>query len=175
MKIVCNLVLTSPSIYKGGICMKKYFLYVVALFGFTLMGCSNTNELAVGKPPNAYIEIDNKKFETKLGTYCWQGDGKSECVDTAGPVELLEGKKPIKVKSGENITFVMDYEPKPNKFHVVQISNNKETEVIVTDNRFTAPTQPGVYYYSYGVWWMDEKEANLSHGDAFYAFVLEVD
>jgi hypothetical protein len=154
--------------------MKKYFLYFMALFGLTIMGCSNNNGLSGVKPPKAFIEIDNKKFETTLGTYCWQGDRKAECVDTGGPVELLEGKGPIKVKSGENITFVMDYEPKPNEFHVVQISNNKETEVMVKDNRFTAPTQSGVYYYSYGVWWMDEKEANLSHGDAFYAFILEV-
>ena len=50
----------------------------------------------------------------------------------------------------------------------------KELEVVVKDNHFTAPTQKGVYYYSYGVWWMDGKEENLSHGDAFYAFVLEV-
>ncbi|MBG9453761.1 hypothetical protein ABE61_06600 [Lysinibacillus sphaericus] len=147
--------------------MKKYFLYVVALLGLTIIsGCSNTEE-----PPKAFIEIENKKFETTLGTYCWQ----NRCVDTAGPVELLEGQTPIKVKSGENITLGLDYETKPNKFHVAQISGNKETEVVVKDNRFTAPTQRGVYYYSYGVWWIDEKEANVSNGDAFYAFVLEVE
>ncbi|MGE7673155.1 hypothetical protein ACQKMV_06155 [Lysinibacillus sp. NPDC094403] len=151
--------------------MRKYFLYLVALFGLTIMGCSNTNGLSGGEPPKVYIDIDNKKFETTLGTYCWQ----NTCVDTAGPVERLAGKKPIKVKSGENITLIMDYEPKPSEFHLVQISNNKETEVMVNDNSFTAPTQRGVYYYSYGIWWKDEKEANLSHGDAFYAFVLEVD
>ena len=54
------------------------------------------------------------------------------------------------------------------------MSENKETEVVVKDNQFTAPTQKGINYYSYGAWWMDEKEENLSHGDAFYAFVLEV-
>ena len=150
---------------------KKYFLYLASLFGLTLMGCSNTNGLPGGKPPKVYIEIDNKKFETTLGTYCWP----NKCVDTAGPVELLEGQKPIKVKAGENIILVMEYEPKPNEFSVVQMNDKKETEVMVKDNRFTAPTQRGVYYYSYGVWWKDEKEANLSRGDAFYAFALEVD
>ncbi|WP_185903366.1 hypothetical protein [Lysinibacillus sphaericus] len=150
---------------------KKYFLYLAALFGLILMGCSTTNGLSGEKPPKVYIEIDNKKFETTLGTYCWP----NKCVDTAGPVELLEGKKPIKVKSGENITLVMNYELKPNKFNVVLMNDKKETEVMVKDNRFTAPTQRGVYYYSYGVWWKDEKEANVSRGDAFYAFALEVD
>jgi len=152
--------------------MKKYFLYVVALLGLTFItGCSSTDGLSGEIPPKAFIEIENKKFETTLGTYCWQNG----CVDTAGPVELLEGQKPIKVKSGETITLVLDYETKPNEFHVAQISGNKETKVVVKDNRFTAPTQRGVYYYSYGVWWMDEKEANVSNGDAFYAFVLEVE
>lgn len=46
----------------------------------------------------------------------------------------------------------------------------KITEVAVKDNTFQAPIQKGTYYYSYGVWWMDEKEANVAHGDAFYYF-----
>jgi hypothetical protein len=50
------------------------------------------NHLSGERPPSAYIEIDNKRFETKLGTYCWQTKGKGICVDTAGPVELLEVK-----------------------------------------------------------------------------------
>jgi uncharacterized protein YceK len=29
------------------------------------------NHLSGEMPPSAYIEIDNKRFETKLGTYCW--------------------------------------------------------------------------------------------------------
>jgi hypothetical protein len=153
--------------------MNKRLLILVIFIGLILIGCSNEG-LSGGKPPKAFVEIDNERFETTLGTYCWQGGGKGTCIDTAGPIELLEGKKPIQVKPGENLTFVMDYEPKPNEFHVVQMSENKETEVVVKDNHFTAPTQKGVYYYSYGVWWMDEKEENLSHGDAFYAFVLEV-
>ncbi|RKJ26985.1 hypothetical protein D7X33_43085, partial [Butyricicoccus sp. 1XD8-22] len=99
---------------------------------------------------------------------------KSTCVDTAEPVELLKNENPIQVKAGEEITFEMDYEPKPNEFHVIQTNENNETEIVMEDNHFTAPMEKGVYYYSYGVWWMDKKEANVSNGDAFYAFVLEV-
>ena len=153
--------------------MNKRLLILVIFIALILIGCSNEG-LSGGKPPKAFIENDNERFETTLGTYCWQGGGKGTCIDTAGPIELLEGKKPIQVKSGENLTFVMEYEPKPNEFHVVQMSENKEAEVVVKDNHFNAPTQKGVYYYSYGVRWMDGKEENLSHGDAVYAFVLEV-
>lgn len=47
-------------------------------------------------------------------------------------------------------------------------------EIEVNDQKFTAPDEKGIYYYSYGVWWMDEKEENVSNGDASYVFVLEV-
>jgi len=51
---------------------------------------------------------------------------------------------------------------------------NDENEVLIEENSYIAPIRKGTYYYSYGVWWMDDKEENVSHGDAFYAFVLEV-
>lgn len=149
--------------------MNKCLFILLVLFGLTIMGCSK-EEMSGEKPPEVYIQIGNEKYETKLGTYCWKGT----CVDMAGPVELLKGKEPIKVNPGEKISFIMDYEPKPNEFHLTQFSESNENEVLVKENIFFAPTQKGVYYYSYGVWWMDDKEENLSHGDALYAFVLEV-
>ncbi|MDY0406767.1 hypothetical protein P5G51_016640 [Virgibacillus sp. 179-BFC.A HS] len=57
---------------------------------------------------------------------------------------------------------------------MLQLNKNKETEMQVSDNHFTAPLKAGKYYYSYSVWWMDEKEENVSNGDAAYRFVLEV-
>ncbi|MBS8263788.1 hypothetical protein DYI25_04935 [Mesobacillus boroniphilus] len=147
----------------------NYIFMVLIISGVFLVGCSN-NGLSGAEPPGAFVKIGNEKFETDLGTYCW----KATCVDTAGPVERLEGKEPIIVKKGETISFEMDYDPKPNEIHLIQYNDNQEKEVMVTDNKISAPTEPGIYYYSYGVWWMDEKEAHVSHGDAFYAFVLEV-
>lgn len=151
--------------------MNKWLVTLLFLVGLTLIGCSSSSNGMEGeKPPKAEIEVGNNSYETILGTYCWQ----AECVDTVGPEELLKGKEPIKIKPGEKITFVMNYEPKPNEFHVLQIGESEEVEVNVKDNSFTAPLQKGVYYYSYGVWWMDAKVENVSHGDAFYNFVIEV-
>jgi hypothetical protein len=99
---------------------------------------------------------------------------KQNVFDTAGPVELLANDEPIKIKSGEQITLTMDYTSKPNEIHLSQIKNNEEIEIEIKDQKFTAPDEKGIYYYSHGVWWMDEKEEKVSHGDAFYAFVLEV-
>ena len=159
--------------------MNKWFLPFIVLIGITIAGCSksesSTNKLTGSKPPIAMIKIGKEVFPTKLGSYCWKGLRESTCADTAGPVELLENVNPIQVQPGSEITFEMDYEPKPNKVHVIQINENKETDVLVEDSHFTAPLEKGIYYYSYSVWWMDKKEVNVSNGDAFYAFVLEVE
>lgn len=162
--------------------MRKFSIVTIMCFILILTACNgiftkNTDgsgNLSGNMPPIVNIEIDGVKHETKLGSYCWESNGKAECVDTAGPVELLANDEPIQIKSGEQITLTMDYTPKPNEIHLSQIKNNEEIEIEIKDQKFTAPDEKGIYYYSYGVWWMDEKEENVSHGDAFYAFVLEV-
>ncbi|WP_100009990.1 hypothetical protein [Lentibacillus sediminis] len=121
------------------------------------------------------IEVENNAFETTLGSYCWDGNGQSTCVDTNGSKQLLQGKDKIKVKPGEEITFAMDYEPQPNQFHVLQIGKNEEVEVSVTNNSFKAPLEKGIYYYSFAVWWMDEEVDNLSRGSADYHFFINVE
>lgn len=164
--------------------MKKFSIVIIMFFVLILTACNgvftkNTDGsgyLSGNKPPIVNIEIDDEKHETKLGSYCWGSNGKAECVDTTGPIELLKDDKPIPIDSGAQITLTMDYTPKPNEIHLTQIKNNDEMEMEIklNDQKFTAPDEKGIYYFSYGVWWMDEKEENVSHGDAFYAFVLEV-
>ncbi|MFS0614989.1 hypothetical protein [Lederbergia ruris] len=113
------------------------------------------------------IEIDGETCETILGSYYWDiSKGKSECVDTTGSVDLLKDKEPVQIKAGEKIKLKMDYTPKPNKIHLTQIKNGEQTEIELNDNQFTAPDRKGIYYYDYGVWWMDEEDENLSNGDA---------
>src|SRR4051812_40803519 len=106
--------------------MDKWLLALVILVGITLVGCSNNGTTGNGmtgeKPPIAFIKIGNETYDTKLGSYCWKGGTKSTCVDTAGPVELLENVNPTQVQPGEKVTFEMGYEPKPNEFHVIQIN-----------------------------------------------------
>ncbi|MFJ7935114.1 hypothetical protein [Sporosarcina sp. NPDC096371] len=149
--------------------MNKWLLVVLAFVGLNLMGCSN-NDISGEKPPKVFIGVGDDTYETKLGTYCWG----NTCVDTAGSIEMLADKEPIEVSPGETLSLVMDYEPKPNEFYVVQVSGEEETDVTVQDSRFNAPTEQGIYYYTYGAWWKDEEVENLSRGDAFYAFALEV-
>lgn len=135
-----------------------------------MFGCSN-EYLSGQKPPITSIEAGNEEYETTLGTYCW----KNTCADTVGPVELLKGKTPIKVRAGETISLNMDYKPEPNDHNLVQIVDENNNEIPLKDGQFTAPEKQGVYYYSYSARWMDDKKENVSHGDAFYAFILKVD
>lgn len=159
--------------------MKKFVVVSALLLVFILSGCGDTptenNGLSGDTPPNVSIEIDGESYETILGSYCWDiSKGESECVDTSGPVDLLKDEEPIQIKAGEQIKLNMDYTPKPNKMHLSQIDNDDEMEIEINDNQFTAPDEKGTYFYSYGVWWMDEEDEDLSHGDAFYAFAIEV-
>jgi hypothetical protein len=154
--------------------MSKWLSVAILFFILILTGCSTINGLKGKKPPKTIVQVENQTYDTKLGTYCWQSKGQGECVDTAGPVELLDGKKPIEVKPGDPVKIKMNYNPKPNEIHLTQINNNKESEILLVKNQFTAPINKGVYYYSYGVWWMDKKDEHTSHGDASYVFALEV-
>ncbi|WP_249260944.1 hypothetical protein [Virgibacillus pantothenticus] len=149
--------------------MRKVTVIVAIIFSVFIFS-SYSNELSGSKPPHVSIKTDNKHYDTKLGTYCWNG----ECVDTIEPVELLKNKEPIQVQAGEQITLNMDYTPKPNEIHLSQIKNDDETEIEVNHNQFTVPDEKGTYFYAYSVWWMDEEDDNLSHGNASYAFALEV-
>lgn len=88
---------------------------------------------------------------------------------------LLKDEDPVSVQPGEVVQFVMHVEPKPNKYDVTQMTaEGSPTEVAVKENSFHAPTEKGTYYYSYGLWWMDEHIGHQSNGDAFYCFVLQV-
>ncbi|GAK39096.1 hypothetical protein PUW24_21930 [Paenibacillus urinalis] len=139
-------------------------------------GTSNHSPLTGNKPPGVQIKIADQFYDTKLGTYCWSSNNMGVCVDTAGPVEHLEDVTPLKVSPEATIQFVMNYEPKPNQFSLQQYSGvNIHKKVSIENNAFTAPTQEGTYYYSYGAWWMDEENEQVSHGDAFYHFVIEVE
>ncbi|WP_088011658.1 hypothetical protein [Gottfriedia acidiceleris] len=154
--------------------MSKWLSASVLLLFLILTGCLAYYGFKGNKPPKTIVQVGNHTYDTKLGTYCWSMKGEGECVDTAGPVELLEGEKPIEVKPGENVRMIMNYSPKPNEIHLTQINNGKESEIVVVKNQFSAPINKGVYYYSYGVWWLNKKDEHLSNGDASYVFALEV-
>lgn len=165
--------------------MKKFNLLAAFILALLLVACSasngkNTNPTLEGdKPPSLFVEVADKEYETVLGSYCWNtpsidGEASAECIDTVGPVDLLKNQEPIQLKAGEEVRLKMNYSPKPNKIYLEQITEDGEIEIQVKDNQFFAPDEQGIYFYSYGAWWMDEEDKNLSLADAFYAFSLEI-
>jgi len=161
--------------------MKNFTFFGFLFIALIVSGCSGSNNKSTGeilsgdKPPNVIVEIDGETYETILGSYCWDiSKGKSECVDTAGSIDLLKDKEPIQIKAGEKILLKMDYTPKPSNIHFTQINNGNQIEIELNDNQFIAPDEKGIYFYDYGVRWMDEKVENTSLGDAFYAFAIEI-
>lgn len=150
-------------------CLTVLFLTLV-LFVACSQNESTNNLLTGDKPPSAIVVVGAQREEMVLGTYCWNNG----CVDTIGTIELLEDKEPIKVKPEEVISFEIDYKVAPSETILELEDGVATTEIPLTNNSFTAPAEEGIYYYSYGVWWNDSEDADVSLGDAFYAFVLEV-
>lgn len=143
--------------------MKKQLILLVVFMGLSLMGCGLMEE----KPPKVMIQAGNDNYELAIGSYCWE----DTCADVAGSVEQLletERKKPIKVKPGQTISFIMKNGPKPNKMSVTQENDNQGSAVEIKDNQISAPMEEGIYYYIYDVRWADGD-------DAFYPFALEVE
>ena len=148
--------------------MRKLLFFGLLVIGVLLSGC-NQETVFTSKPPSMYIKVDGEQYETKLGTYCWT----KGCVDTVGPQDLLEGKEPVQVTAGEKITLQLQGDLKNTEFHLALENGEDYKEVPLEAYTFLAPTEPGTYYYSAGVWW-NTKEENVSKGDAFYVFVIEV-
>ncbi|TRZ38957.1 hypothetical protein CEQ21_26725 [Niallia circulans] len=128
------------------------------------------------KPPPLYVVIDGSEYETKLGSYCWSGNGNGVCSDVLGVQDLLEDEPPISVRPNETIQFKLNYEIKPSEVRLAQVEqDNKGIEVPITNNKIKAPADKGVYYHAYSCRWKDEKDETISSGDAYYAFAIVVE
>lgn len=157
------------------------FLYIC--IGTILFGCSNgtTKQHPVldgSEPPEVKLKIGNNTYDTVLGSYCWPSAGNSHtCVETAGPFELVSKDKIVNIQKGETIEIVFDYKPLPNKVHVTQMEEKQGTEknVEFNNSRIIAPEEQGTYFYAFSVWWIDDVDPDISHGDAFYAFAIQIE
>ncbi|WP_338838920.1 hypothetical protein WDR10_06245 [Kurthia gibsonii] len=155
--------------------MKKYMMLCVAIL--LLVACSNNTELG-SNPPKVTVEVDGENYETELGSYCWQGGttGSGECVDKAGPKELLNGKQPIVVQPEDELAIQVDLKRQPDEVELEQVKNNQSTNISGFKNmRFTTPKEKGTYFYAFRADWANQKEKNTSDGDAWYAFHIRVE
>lgn len=141
-------------------------LMVVVL---ALAGCQSSFK-QLKSPPKLEVKVDGQTTEATIGTYCWDG----KCVDTAGPVDLLKGVKPIVVAPNTEIKLTQNDKYKPSTVDLTMIHNDKEKDLQFNGKSITAPAEKGVYYYAYfGQWY--EKEDQYRSADAQYAFAIKVE
>ncbi|MFD0048086.1 hypothetical protein ACFVHQ_01895 [Actinomycetes bacterium NPDC127524] len=154
--------------------MKRWMSFL-CLIVLIISGCTNSH-VKESKPPKAEVITDGKHYKTVLGSYCWENGDNGVCVDS---VWTKSGKRPLAVpplavQPGADIELKINYDPQPNEVHLTQENGKKEIELPVEKGHFTAPGNPGTYFYIYSVWWMDKKDEHLSNGDASYGFELNV-
>lgn len=155
--------------------MKKYMVLCVGIL--LLVACSNNTELG-SNPPKVTVEVDGENYETELGSYCWPGGatGSGECADKAGPEELLNGKQPIVVQPEAELAIQIDLKRQPDEVALEQVKKDQPINITNFKNmRVTAPKEKGTYFYILQAVWANQKEKNISDGDAWYAFHIRVE
>ncbi|RAI93629.1 hypothetical protein DET54_10985 [Paenibacillus pabuli] len=102
------------------------------------------------------------------GSYCWGG----MCADYAGDVELLEGKAPVSVLVGENISINLNTVVPPNEFALVEYVNGEARPISLREGTFQFAQEKGTHYYGALVGWSSPKNSQVSLGDTSFAFVI---
>lgn len=129
-----------------------------------LAGCATVSE---DELPQAYIVVGEQTYETQIGTYCWD----EVCVDKVRPDEQLQDAKPIVVQAGEWLDVQLQATERPTDVDMSLVHGNDVQSVPLQNGRIAAPTEHGVYFYSYTASWI---EGDISYGDVSYVFSIEV-
>lgn len=159
--------------------MRRYYLTillclaVLSSVSYIKTLVDNKSKLAASAPETKVV-VNQKTYGAHMASYCWMGlDNQSKCVNTLGATDLLKEKRKIKVKRGEKVSLIVRSHLKPNETSLYLVNGGTQKNVKLINNTFTAPTERGTYYYTYGAWWM-KSDKILSHGDVFYVFALKV-
>ncbi|WP_413375691.1 hypothetical protein [Paenibacillus taichungensis] len=102
------------------------------------------------------------------GSYCWG----NMCVDYAGDMELLEGKVPVSVLVGENISINLGTDVPPDEFTLVEYVNGEARPISLREGSFQFAQEKGTHYYGAFVRWSSPKNSQVSLGDTSFAFVI---
>lgn len=118
-----------------------------------------------GKPPLPKVTAGGDRIPVSQSSYCWG----NECADYADAKSMLEDKRKTAVAPGATIKIaykgVMRFDP--NKLHVTQqASDGSFSEVKLDGKAFSAPKEPGLYYYAVSGWW--------KQGSSSGVFAIEV-
>lgn len=97
-----------------------------------------------------------------LDAFCWE---ETCTFEPEPPDKLLQGVPPLVVSPGEKVVILVSSDPSspeevanPDSIIISQSNINSEetTEVLVENDSFIAPNDPGRYYYTSSAEWVEE-------------------
>lgn len=140
------------------------FLFSIIIVGAVLAGYAGG--FIGGKPPLPKVTADGDRIPVSQSSYCWG----NTCADYMDAKSMLEDKLKTAVSPGTaiNISYKGVLRFDPNQLHVTQQdSDGSFSEVKLDGKTFSAPMEPGVYYYAVSGWW--------KRGSSSGVFALEVE
>lgn len=164
---------------KGGNVLKiKKLFFTIVISSLWITGCTNgigemDNKVAENKndfPPSmtAMINVQEKEYEIEAGNYRWERKKGLETevvqTDAASTYQIGENYNAIGLEPNTNINIEIEENPKISVYQWNE--NDRDKEIILKNNQFSAPSSKGQYIY--------EVLAKWSNGEVSYTFVVEV-
>ncbi|CAG9619416.1 hypothetical protein [Sutcliffiella rhizosphaerae] len=140
---------------------------VIGITMLILSGCgaqASQEGVKLTEPPIVQVKANDAVYEATRGAYCWSYNNTGECVDIAGYVELQE--KPLfTVEPGTQIEFIFPESPIPDVEELVYSLTTayEDVDFPIENHSFTAPDEPGIYYFGYNVNWEGNPGGSVSY------------
>lgn len=157
--------------------MKNKAAIVLVAMILLLSACGSKSVKQSGElgssPPLPIITVDDRTIDVTQSSYCWTSKNKSECVDYAGPEEMLKDKPMEQVYTNARLNYKFDVK-KPSEMSVTLFHDGSFATEELTTDFIEAPSEPGIYYYNVSALWLLDKEKRISEGSSSYVFAIEV-
>ncbi len=144
--------------------MKRGLTLAVLLI---LVVCVIVFEPFRGAPPNPEVEAKGKDVPTVQGSYCWDSLLRSRCGDKIyrDGLDMANGQKAVNVSAGASVRVKLSGNPEEVKLTQWD-EQKKKSPVVLKDDQFNVPTEPGLYAY--------ELNSRWKQGDGQFGFLLKV-
>ncbi|MGI2326712.1 hypothetical protein [Planococcus sp. YIM B11945] len=144
-----------------------------------LTGCTNASnematvveEVSTDFPPKmaGLVNIEGEIYEMEEGNSRWErkkgAETETVLTDAPSPSKLAEDFPAIALEPSTNIVIEIEGNPKQRVY--LWTEEDRDKDIVLENNQFTAPSSKGRYTY--------EVLANWKNGEVSYTFVVEVD
>lgn len=166
MESVTFLTSNASAKNKGVSAIKKNFILVILV---VLVIAIIVFEPFRSEPYKPDVSANGSHIPTTLGSYCWMGILRAQCVDYiyTTPIEMAQKHNPTIVSPKEKITINFKKEPISGTLKIEKWTDENNIENVELQNDLiTVPEAKGVYVYHVLARW--------KKGDGNYAFSIEV-